>query len=203
MARPNTQAERRADILAATATVLERTDPSRIRLQDVAEELRLTPNAIRYYFKDIDSLITELALQSDVRFHHDRLARIAELDDFCQQLAATIAAGLPTGADDVEWRAIWRAVLSAGFSLDRHPQIQGIYHRQVELYTDLLTGGAEAGAFRLALDARDIARTLMSLEDYIGYRIVAQDPQLDRATGLRLMVQYAQLATGATLPAVD
>ena len=42
--------------------------------------------------------------------------------------------------------------------------------------------------------------TLMSMEDYLGYRIVARDPDLSRATALRLMREYAELATGARLP---
>ena len=42
--------------------------------------------------------------------------------------------------------------------------------------------------------------TLMSMEDYLGYRIVARDPLVDRATALRLMRGYAEGATGATLP---
>jgi hypothetical protein len=42
--------------------------------------------------------------------------------------------------------------------------------------------------------------TLMSMEDYFGYRIVARDPALDRPTALRLMREYARLATGTTLP---
>ena len=42
--------------------------------------------------------------------------------------------------------------------------------------------------------------TLMSMEDYLGYRIVARDPAMNRRTALRLMRQYAELATGARLP---
>jgi hypothetical protein len=42
--------------------------------------------------------------------------------------------------------------------------------------------------------------TLMAMEDYLGYRIVARDPDVDRATALRLMRGYAELATGARLP---
>jgi hypothetical protein len=40
------------------------------------------------------------------------------------------------------------------------------------------------------------------MEDYLGYRIVARDPELSRKTALRLMRQYAELATGATLPKI-
>ena len=57
--------------------------------------------------------------------------------------------------------------------------------------------------FQLKSPARDIAMTLMSMEDYFGYRIVARDPQISRATALRLMRQYAELALAVSLPETD
>lgn len=203
MARPSRQEERRSEILDAAIGLIERHDLASLRITDVAAELGLTANAVRYYFKDMEQLLSELALRSDVRFYDERLAVVERTDDACTQLALTIAAGLPTGAEDAEWRAIWRAVLAAGFELDRHRDVQGIYHRQVELYVRVLTTGAQAGEFRLGSPVRDIAMTLMALEDYLGYRIVARDPALDRTTALRLMTEYAELATGAHLPPVS
>lgn len=201
MARPNRQVERRGDILDAAIALIERHDLATLKLADVAGELGLTTNAVRYYFKDMPALLSELALRSDVRFYDERLRLAAEAGDPPAQLAVTIAAGLPTGPEDAEWRAIWRAVLAAGFELDRRRDVQGIYHRQVGLYRDLLTAGAEAGAFTLTGGADDIAMSLMAMEDYFGYRIVARDPDLSRGTALRLMRQYAELATGSQLPA--
>ncbi|GAB3217093.1 TetR/AcrR family transcriptional regulator [Mycolicibacterium hippocampi] len=200
MGRPNRQIERRAEILDATIALIERHDLATLRLADVAEELGLTTNAVRYYFKDMTQLLSELALRSDVRFYDDRLAAIEETDDPAAQLALTIAAGLPTGPEDAEWRAIWRAVLAAGFELDQRRDVQGIYHRQVDLYTQILTAGRKQKAFALGSPPRDIAMTLMAMEDYLGYRIVARDPAMNRRTALRLMRQYAELATGARLP---
>lgn len=200
MARPNRQVQRRGEILDAAIALIERHDLATLRLADVAEELGLTANALRYYFKDMGELLSALALRSDGRFYNDRLAVIATTADAATQLALTIAAGLPSGPEDAEWRAIWRAVLAAGFELDQRGDVQGIYHRQVGLYTDLLSSGERAGAFRLAAPAGDIAMTLMSMEDYLGYRIVARDPGVDRRTALRLMRQYAELATGVSLP---
>lgn len=200
MARPNRQEERRGEILDAAIAVIERHDLASLKLADVAAELALTTNALRYYFKDMADLLTELALRSDVRFYDDRLQLGARTDDLATQLALTIAAGLPSGPEDAEWRAIWRAVLAAGFELDQRREVQAIYHRQVDLYSDLLTTGFDAGVFQLNSPARDIAMTLMSMEDYFGYRIVARDPELDRRTALRLMREYARLATGVTLP---
>jgi AcrR family transcriptional regulator len=201
VARPNRQIERREEILDAAIGLIERHDLATLRVADVAAELGLTANAVRYYFKDMPELLTELALRSDVRFFDDRVAIGDHTDDVREQLARTIAAGLPTGPEDAEWRAIWRAVLAAGFELDQRHEVQGIYHRQVGLYTQILTDGADAGVFRLETPPRDVAMTLMSLEDYLGYRIVARDPGMDRRTALRLIRDYAQLATGARLPA--
>ncbi|MGU3502575.1 TetR/AcrR family transcriptional regulator [Mycobacterium sp. C31M] len=200
MARPNRQEERRGEILDAAIAVIERHDLASLKLADVAAELGLTTNALRYYFRDMTDLLSELALRSDVRFYDARLRIGDRTDDLPTQLALTMAAGLPSGPEDAEWRAIWRAVLAAGFELHQRGDVQAIYHRQVGLYADLLTAGADAGVFTLGSPARDIAMTLMSMEDYFGYRIVARDPDLDRRTALRLMREYARLATGAELP---
>ncbi|OBB58227.1 TetR family transcriptional regulator [Mycobacterium sp. 852013-51886_SCH5428379] len=200
MARPNKQVERRGDIMDAAIALIERHDPATLKLSDVAAELGLTTNAVRYYFKDVSDLLSELALRSDVRFYEERLRLGATTEDLPTRLALTIAAGLPTGPEDAEWRAIWRAVLAAGFELDQRSDVQGIYHRQVDLYADLLAAGEQAGAFRLTGPPRDIAMSLMAMEDYFGYRIVARDPALSRSTALRLMRQYAEVATGVALP---
>ncbi|MBB2993593.1 AcrR family transcriptional regulator [Mycolicibacterium iranicum] len=200
MARPSRQVQRRGDIMDAAIALIERHDLADLKLADVAAELGLTTNAVRYYYKDMSQLLSELALRSDVRFYDERLRLGAAAGEPQARLAMTIAAGLPTGPEDAEWRAIWRAVLAAGFELDRRRDVQGIYHRQVGLYSDLLTAGAQSGAFTLQSPPRDIAMTLMSMEDYFGYRIVARDPDLSRETALRLMRQYAEMATAASLP---
>ena len=200
VARPNRQAERREEILDAAIALIERHDLATLRIADVAAELGLTANAVRYYFKEMDQLLSALAQRSDLRYYDERLAVVENTDDVREQLALTIVAGLPTGAEDAEWRAIWRAVLAAGFELDQRRDVQHIYHRQVDLYTRILEAGAGSGVFRLGPAARDAAMTLMAMEDYFGYRIVARDPEITRSTALRLMRGYAELATGAQLP---
>nr|WP_229478653.1 TetR family transcriptional regulator [Mycolicibacterium mageritense] len=203
MARPNRQAERREEILDATISLIERHDLAKLRIADVAAELGLTTNAVRYYFKEMGQLLSELAQRSDARFYDDRLAVVERTEDVAQQLALTIAAGLPTGPEDAEWRAIWRAVLAAGFELDQRRDVQHIYHRQVKLYTRILESGDREGVFQLQSPARDAAMTLMAMEDYLGFRVVARDPELSRETALRLMRQYAELATGTRLPVTE
>src|SRR5699024_8247256 len=148
----------------ATIALLERHDLATLRIVDIAREMGLTANAVRYYFRDIDTLLSELALRSDTRFNDARRARNATTDDPRQQLAWTIEAGLPTGPEDAEWRSIWRAVLAAGFELDERSDVQEIFHRQVALYVEVLEAGTAAGCFDLAYDSSDVAMTLMSME---------------------------------------
>lgn len=198
--RPNRQAQRREEILDAAIALIERNDLTTFRIADVAAELNLTPNAVRYYFREMDQLLSALAQRSDSKFYDDRLAVVKRTEDARDQIAFMMAAGLPSGPEDAEWRSIWRAVLAAGFVLDQRPDVQHIFHRQVDLYAQILETGSAAGIFTLTSPARDIATTLMAMEDYLGYRIVARDPDLDRATALRLMRGYAELATGASLP---
>lgn len=200
MGRPNRQAQRREEILDAAIALIERKDLNTLRIADVAAELKLTPNAVRYYFREMDQLLTALAQRSDRKFYDDRLEVVERTEDARDQIAFMIAAGLPSGPEDAEWRTIWRAVLAAGFVLDQRRDIQHIYHRQVDLYAQILETGSTAGIFTLSAPARDIAMTLMAMEDYLGYRVVARDPDLDRATALRLMRGYAELSTGARLP---
>lgn len=203
MARPSNREQRAREILDAAIRVIERQGVEGLHLRDIAAEMELTVNAIRYYFKTVDAVLAALAARSDRRFLDERRETVASLTDHAARLAALIGDGLPRGVDDTEWRVIWEAVLTAGFRLDARDDVQGIYHRQVQLYADVLTSGAAAGAFTLSADAVDTARALMSLEDYLGFRIAARDPQITRVEAIRVMRSVAEAATGATLPPIE
>lgn len=195
MARPNTQAQRREDIHQAAITLVGRSDLARITIPEIAATLGVTSNAVRYYYPDVESLIVELAQRSDKRFYDDRLALLEEHSDPAVRLEQLFSAGLPTGPEDAEWRVIWMAILDAGFNLQNRSDVQSIYHRQVGLYASVLADGAALGVFRLRQDAHEIAMTLMSMEDYLGYRIVARDPQISRDIALKLMRGYVGSVT--------
>jgi AcrR family transcriptional regulator len=180
--------------------VIERQGLDDLRLRDVAEEMRLTDNAIRYYYKTVEDLVAALAARSDPRFLDDRRQRIMGIESHAEKLAVLIRDGLPLGVEDTEWRVIWSAVLDAGFRLDLRSDVQGIYHRQVDLYAEVLREGKAAGAFELHGDPLDIARGLMSLEDNLGFRIAARDPEVTRDDAIRIMTTMAEAATGASIP---
>lgn len=195
MVRPNTQAQRREAIHQATIQLVGKSNLAQITIPQIAEALGVTANAVRYYYPDTETLVAELALRSDKRFYLDRLALLDEHSDPPSQLEEMIGAGLPSGPEDAEWRVIWMAILDAGFSLDTRTEVQSIFHRQVGLYEKVLLEGAERGDFQLRQDAGEIATTLMSMEDYLGYRIVARDPRMSRERAMQLMRNYAASVT--------
>lgn len=203
VARPSTQKQRRQSILDAAERLMEDQELAVLRISDIASELGMTPNAIRYYYEDIDQLYLELCDRSNERFYTRRKTVSESIEDPAQRLAVTIAAGLPSGPEDAEWRVIWRAVMAAGFEFDRRPAVSEIYHRQVGLYESIFEYGASCSRFTLAGRPRDLARSIMAMEDYLGYRIVARDPVLNRPVALSLVRGYAQLATGIELPEVS
>lgn len=190
MVRPNTQAQRREDIHQAAIALVGESDLAQITIPQIAHKLGVTANAVRYYYPAIEILIAELAMRSNKRFYLDRLALIEQNPDPFVQLEQMMGAGLPTGPEDAEWRVIWMAILDAGFDLENRSDVQSIYHHQVDLYESVLTAGVERGDIHLRQDAREVAMTLMSMEDYLGYRIVARDPQITRDFALQLMRGY-------------
>ncbi|GAA4479850.1 TetR/AcrR family transcriptional regulator [Enteractinococcus fodinae] len=195
MARPARWKERRKEILETAIKVIEDVGLQDFGIPQVAAEMRLTPNAIRYYFADTEELLRALAALSDDRFLARRRELIASKETYSQKLNALIEAGLPSGVEDYEWRVIWRAVLATDFQLDKAPEVEGIFHRQRELYEEVISAGAAAGEFDLRTSAAEAAMTLMSLEDYLGYRIVARDRSIDRDTALQLMRSYVLVVT--------
>lgn len=100
MARGSRQTDRRNEILDAAISLIERHDLATLRLVDIADELGLTANAVRYYFRDLGHLLAELTARCDRRLFADRREAIAVTPDPRRQLALTIDTGLPSGPED-------------------------------------------------------------------------------------------------------
>lgn len=200
MARPKRQEERRSQLLAAAQRAITAHGPEGVRLNRVAEEAGLTSGAVLYYYPDIEELVMEANRAGMERFYEYRVRMLEGLaDDPVQRLLALIDSGLPSGPDDHEVRLLCELGGSAG----RHPVMAALlttlYDRQVGMYQVVLEQGAARGLFGLAQPAVVIARNLVALEDAYGYRIIARHPTIDHGAAVRLLADYARLATGHQL----
>jgi len=203
MPRPVTQDRRRRDIVDAAMSLLMEAEEGRVGIPDVARHLDLTPNAVRYYYPDADALLWAVRERAEQRFLVERAEAIAAVADPRRKLVRAMGVGLPDGPDDVEWRVTFRPVMASRFTPTFGELISEVFHRQAEIYRDLVVSGSESGAFTPVEEPDDIARTLMVMEDYLGFRIVALDPAFTRAEALRLMCRYASLALGVTIRPED
>ena len=201
MARQSTQGQRREDIRRAAHRLLRRRDAGSIALKDVARELGLTANAVRYYYPDMVHLLEDLIDRGVERFETERAAAIAQGEKALDRLAVLIALGLPEGPHDRKLRLLWR-VLILGLGQDRTENMVGTFGRQVAMYQGVLDTGSATGEFSLTVSSWDAARILVSLEDYMGLRIVADDPALDRVSAIALMRSYAGSVIGRPLPEI-
>ena len=203
MARPNRQVERRSEIMDA-AIALDRTArpghaQARRRRRGTRTDDKRGPLLLQGHGRSC-CRSSPCGPTSASTTSGSRL--VERTDDVPTQLAMTMAAGLPTGsggrrmASDLAGRSGRRVRTGSARRRARdlppagRASTSGSAHR----------GREGRRVPPRAQPARDIAMTVMSMEDYFGYRIVARDPALDRRTALRLMREYAELATGARLP---
>jgi hypothetical protein len=77
------------------------------------------------------------------------------------------------------------------------------FDRQAMLYQYVLETGASRGTFALTQRADATARALVALEDGLGLQVVLGHPGIDRTEAERILLGYAQLATGVDLAAVE
>lgn len=188
MARPNRQLERKQALIAAAQTAVVDRGLVQLSLTDVAKEAGLTRGAILYYFDDLDDLLVETHRAGIQRFCDDReqlLQRTSVSPG--EQLAIAIDTGLPSGPDDALLRLLYEFDVLAGHSALHDELVQRMYVRQLAIYRGVIDRGVLAGTFAPAIDADDLAMTLVALEDAYGLHIVAGNSHIDVATARRAM----------------
>jgi len=200
MARPKDQDRRRGQLIAATERAVLRKGAASVRLRDVADEAGLTPGAVLYYYGELDSLLVETHSRAGERFCRQREELIDSIDDPRDQLRAAVRAGLPTGPEDELVRLLYEFD-GLGTRQPGYGRLSREYFaRQVAIYHSVLVAGQAAGLFHLTAPARDVGRNLVALEDGYGYYVVLPDSGIDAASAERLILGYAETATGCPLP---
>jgi AcrR family transcriptional regulator len=199
MARTKNQTARREQLTAAAERAIAEHGAA-VRVEHVALNAGVSPNTVRYYFKDVEELLREAHFKAIDRFYTARVAQAHAIGDPVERLVATIESGVASGPDDYETRLLCEGKRLAGES-ELFSMLMATLHKQQELlYVNILEVGVAVGAFHLKDDIRRIAQTLVALEDICGIRMVQNDAEYDHAEGRRLVLAYARLATGLDLP---
>lgn len=196
---PVSRTERREKLLRAAQSAVMKHGAD-VQLKQVAAEAGLTPGAVLYHFRDIQTLLVEANRAGMERFYDARLRAIEGVAEPERKLVMTIESGLPVDADD----PAVKLMCELGGAAARYPayavMLTALYDRQVAMYQVILETGAAQRVFVLTSPSLTIARNVVALEDAYGYRMVARHPSLDAETTIELICDYARAATGHPLP---
>jgi AcrR family transcriptional regulator len=199
MMRRKNQASRRAQLAEAGRQVLLERGAVGLRVKDIAERAGIAPSSVLYYYPRIDELMMEVSRDAIERYAERRAQQVRELDDPTAQLRLAIELGVPTGPDDEDSRLLYELDAFTGTSQAFAVMSSSFFDRQAMLYEYILESGAARGDFTLSGPASTLARGIVALEDGLGLQVVIGHPGLDSAEAERILLAYAEAATGTKL----
>ncbi|NJC21640.1 DNA-binding transcriptional regulator YbjK [Arthrobacter pigmenti] len=191
MARPNTQKQRRTELVEATLQAASAQGLRTLSLSDVAKKAGLTRGALLYYFDDLDALLVEAHRAGTERFCDRRDELISQQETAAGKLRVAIDAGLPSGPDDALMRLLYEFDFMAGTSELHDSLVQKMYLRQCSTYQRIFEGGNATGEFAVTIDVPQAAMNLVALEDAYGLHIVAGNSLVTVQLAREAMLAFA------------
>ncbi|MFI9047380.1 TetR/AcrR family transcriptional regulator [Streptomyces sp. NPDC053427] len=172
MPRPSVEAERRAQILAATCKAIARTGIAAFRVADVAKEAGLSPGIVHYYFDTKQELI-RAAFEHNFLHSLERRAAIFESGlEPVEKLRALVEAYLPQGDETVEawhvWAELWVTALHDAELRDLNDRAYGEWRRIVASIVRECQAAGRMGDE----DPVDVANMLVGLLDGLALQVL-------------------------------
>jgi AcrR family transcriptional regulator len=190
--------KRRSQLRHAAARAIANRGTTGISLRDIAQEANVAPSSVLYYYRDLDELVGDAIQHAAERFYDRRHETAGRHDDPREQIVATIAAGLPTGSDDLDVLLLYLGIPVIRRSGAIAALARSLTLRQRSLYRAILEIGAARGVLVLTDDAATIATNLVALEDAYGLYVVNGNEGRIRDY-IGLTVSYASTATSCDL----
>lgn len=197
MARPNTQQQRRLEVIDAALQAAADRGLRHLSLTDVANQAGVTRGALLYYYDDLEAILVEAHASGMQRVGAERVALVSQQETSVAKLRTAIDAGLPSGPDDALMRLLYEFDVLAGKSPLHDELVQQLYREQLHLYREILEEGVASGEFVLTGPLEDTAMNLVALEDAYGLHIVAGG-SITVADARRAIRLYAEQAGART-----
>ncbi|WP_427168497.1 TetR/AcrR family transcriptional regulator [Streptomyces sp. C1-1] len=195
MARPKNQAERRAQLIDATARTVVELGATATKLRDVARVAGVTPASVLYYYADIQELFAAVFERSAATYFVSRERAIVQAEGPVARLRACVRSGVPwPGEGEQSTRLLFELFPVALRNEGAADRQRAFVHQQTELYRQVLELGHKSGEFTLIGDACALGRSFVALED--GY---AMDLLVGDATAQDIedrLLDHARIVTG-------
>ncbi|GAA3694491.1 TetR/AcrR family transcriptional regulator [Streptomyces iranensis] len=197
MARPRNQAERRAQLISATAATVVELGATATKLRDVARAAGVTPASVLYYYSDIQELFAAVFERSAATYFVSRQEAIATADGPVARLRACIRSGVPWPGEGEQSTRLLFELFPVALRHENAAQRQRDFvEQQADLYRQVLELGRDSGDFVLSGDASTLGRSFVALED--GY---AMDLLVGSVTAQDIedqLLDHARVVTGNT-----
>lgn len=190
---------RRKELLEAAEELIADQGIHQVKLRDIAGKAGMTPNAALYYFETLEAIFEDVLARSIARYCDDRQAIADGAGAPAEKLRRLMAAGLPGGAEDRLGRLIYEMGSFARTDAASAARYITLFERQVAIYMAVLEAGAARGEFRLSASPREIARSLVVMEDGLGLGLTNKVPTLKWQEALGLLEAYAGTMAGLKL----
>jgi AcrR family transcriptional regulator len=199
MARPRNQDQRRRQLVEATSLAVADRGLSGLRLKDIADRAGLSVGSVLYYYPDLDALLLEVHQEALRRFYWARVNAAEAESDPVRRLVVAVEHGVPSDVTDATLRVIYELHVAASHDDQHAALLTRLWQREVSLYEDLLSRAADAGALTLQGTPREIAETVVALEDAFDLHLTGRNTALDRDTAVSRLLAYLSLVTGTSL----
>ncbi|HET7902151.1 MAG TPA: TetR/AcrR family transcriptional regulator [Candidatus Nanopelagicales bacterium] len=199
MARPKNQDERRRQLVSAASVAVGERGLSGLRLKDIADHAGLSIGSVLYYYPDLDALLVEVHEEAVRQFYWARVNATEAEPDPLRRLVVAVEHGIPGDVGDPSVRVIYELHLAAARDERHAAHLSRLWELEVSLYVDLLEQGAAAGVLSLRSGARQVAETVVALEDSFDLHLLARNGGIDRDLAVHRVLDYLSLATSADL----
>jgi AcrR family transcriptional regulator len=182
MPRPNVEAARRQQILAAACDVVSEIGFKSLRIADVASRAGTSTGTVHYYFDTKTELMRAAFEWNFTRSLDRRRHLLQEQDDPRQRLRAFVESYLPSDRETVRawhvWAELWVEALHDTDLQELNEQVYGEWRR---LVAGIIRDGQDAGLFRDD-DPVVVANALIAMIDGLALQVLlgSKSMTLDR-----------------------
>jgi DNA-binding transcriptional regulator YbjK len=199
MARPKDQRERRRDLVRAASQAIVDSGVAGLRIRDVATQAGLSAGLVTYYYPSLDELVLDVHADAVRRFYSARREAIDRVEDPLAQLAELVRLGVPDDVDDLLCRVLYELHVHGARSTAHAALMSSLWEQEVSLYELVLTRGTERGVLTLRTTPREIAETVVALEDAVGLHVVGRNPAMSVERARLLVTRLVEREIGRPL----
>lgn len=187
---------KRSELIEAATRVVVREGVGGASVRAVAQEAQISVGSVLYYFDGIDELLHRTLESVMDRYYAQRLRVIAGEGTATERLSRLIELGVPDEIGE-DLSRLYESIALKPTRQDTTALHQGLFERQVSLYSTIIEVGTESGEFIPRSPVLGIAQNLIALEDaYDLYPVIGVE--LKGAVKRANVRSYAELALGCS-----